>query len=193
MKQKLFSIAIFFISFLAGILFFGAKYFTFGLSFEDLLVVVTMPLIGTNQVIIELILKDSLLLVLLPSILCAIFITFLPNIWRNKFTHKCYIFIKQIFIKIFANSVVLRFFICICFFVIGFILADKKLQITTAINNHYFASYSTIYEENYITPKISDFKTPKNKRNLIVIFAESIESTFSSDNNPYELIELGGA
>lgn len=191
-KRKLCLVAIFFISFLAGILYFGGKYFTFGILFEDLLLIVAMPLVGTNNAVIELILKDSLIFVLLPSILCATFITFLPNIWHNYYIQKCYNATKEYLRQIFSHSIALRLFIGICFFAIGFNVADKKLQIIDTINYYFFEEYSTFYEENYTKPNVADYKKPQNTRNLIVIFAESMESTFSSENNPIESIEMGG-
>ncbi len=178
------------ISFLAGILYFGGKYFTFGILFEDLLLILTMPLVGTNNAVIELILKDSLIFVLLPSVLCAIFITFLPNIWRNNFIQKCYATTKKYVRHIFSHSLALRLFIGICFLAIGFNVADKKLEIISTINHYFFEEYSTFYEENYIKPNVADYKKPKNKinlQNLIVIFAESMESTFSGANIPQSI------
>ena len=192
MKRKLCLVVIFFISFLAGILYFGGKYFTFGILFEDLLLILAMPLVGTNNAVIELILKDSLIFVLLPSVLCAIFITFLPNIWRNHFIQKCYATTKEYVRQIFSHSIALRLFIGICFLIIGFNVADKKLEILSTINYHFFEEYSNFYEENYIKPNVADYKNPQNPRNLIVIFAESMESTFSGENNPIEFIEMGG-
>lgn len=74
-------------------------------------------------------------------------------------------------------------------------MADKKLEIISTINHYFFEEYSNFYEEHYIMPNISDFSKPKNTRNLIVIFAESMESTFSGANIPLatsEAILMGG-
>lgn len=156
MKQKLCLIAIFFISFLAGILYFGGKYFAFGIYFDDLLLILAMPLIGTNNAVILLILKDSLIFVVLPSILSAIFITFLPNICRNHFMQKCYNATKNICANIISHSIAFRLFLGICFLAIGFHIADKKLQIISTINYYFFAEYSSFIEDNYIKPTVAD-------------------------------------
>ncbi len=193
MKHKFLTIAIFFISFLSGILFFGALYFKFGILFEDLLVILAMPLVGTNNAVIEFILKDSLIYVLLPSILCASFITFLPNILSHRYIKTCLANARKIITNLFSHSIAIRLFISALFLVVGFNAADKKLQIITTINHYFFEGYSNFYEENYIAPNVSDFKKPKNARNLIVIFAESMESTFSGENIPLAMaIEIGG-
>lgn len=94
-KHKIAIFAIFFIGFLGGILFFGSLYFKFGLLFEDLLIILTLPLVGTNKAVIEVVLKDSLIYVLFPSIFCAIFITFLPNILNNRYIKICLTNVKK--------------------------------------------------------------------------------------------------
>lgn len=191
MKARFALVAIFLLSFLAGLLFFGARYFNFGLSLEELIIVLTAPLFGTSNDVIMIILKESLIYVVIPSVLCAVIITFIPNIWRNRYIQRFYAFIMPYIKKSLSHSVAVRLFICVCFLFIGFKVADKKLEITDMINYYFFAEYSNFYEEYYHKPNIADYKMPKTPRNLIVIFAESMESTYSSKNYHKQHTEIG--
>ncbi len=176
MKQKLYLVTIFFISFLAGILYFGGKYFTFGISIEQLLFVIVLPITGTDDAVTKMIVRDLLLCVVLPSIFIAIFITFLPKILQSTY-------LKKVWNAILTHRIGLTLCISVCFFIIAFNFADSKLQFSAMINNHFFKPYSAFYEEHYIKPNAENF-TAKNPRNLIVIIAESMESTFSGANVP---------
>ncbi|MGX2983002.1 LTA synthase family protein [Helicobacter sp. 23-1045] len=186
MKRRIYAILIFAIALVAGIMFFGAKYYKFGLSIDNLIFLFAKPLDGTDPKVVKMLVLDSVTYIVLPSILVAIFISFLPKILLCRWAKKCY----EILI-LFVNALLLRsasFSLCVsvCFFIIAFEMADSKLQIAESIKEKLSRKvhYSNFYEEHYITPKISDFKAPKNKRNLIVIFAESMESTYSSKNIP---------
>ncbi len=180
MKYKLCLVAIFFISFLAGILYFGGKYFAFGISIEQLLFIFAFPITGTDDSVTKMIVKEVLLRVLMPSIFIAIFMTLLPKILQSAY-------IKKLCNVILTHRISLTLCISVCFFIVAFNVADSKLQFSAMINNHFFKPYSTFYEDNYIKPNVADYKKPQNKRNLqnlIVIFAESMESTFSGANIP---------
>ena len=47
----------------------------------------------------------------------------------------------------------------------------------------YLMQTSTIYEENYINPKTVNITFPDNKRNLIFIYLESMETTYLDKEN----------
>ena len=184
MKRKICIIAIFFISFLAGILFFGAQYFKFGLSIEQLLFVIAFPITDTNDAVTAMIAKGVLIKVALPSALLAIFMVALPKFLHSKFARKIHNVAQNFLQEIVAKSLKFSLCVSICLFILAFGFADSKLKFSAMIENHFFKPYSNFYEEHYIAPKISDFTKPKNARNLIVIFAESMESTFSGANIP---------
>ncbi len=192
MKQKLYLIAIFLLSFLAGTLYFSAQYYNFGLSIDNLLFVLANPLDGTDPAVIKMIVIDTLRYIAIPSIFVAIFITFLPKILQHKWTLKCYDFIAKFLRELVSRNIGFSLCVSICFLIIALNTVDLKISFSEYISNKFFrkVTYSSFYEDNYITPKISDFKAPKNKRNLIVIFSESMESTFSGKNIPQ--VEWGG-
>lgn len=184
MKRNFCLIAIFFISFLTGILFFGAIYFKFGLSIEQLLFVLAFPITGTNDAITAMILKDVLCEIIFPSALLAVFMTLLPKILHSTLARKIYAITQNLLCEIVAKSLVFSLCVSICLFIIAFNFADSKLSFSEMIENHFFKPYSNFYEEHYIKPNASDFKMPKNARNLIVIIVESLESTLSGANIP---------
>ena len=184
MKHKFLTIAIFFISFLSGILFFGALYFKFGLSIEQLLFVFAFPITGTNDAITAMIVKEVLVQVICPSALLAVFMVLLPKILHSKLAGKIYNLTQNLLREIMAKSIKFSLCVSVCLFILAFSFADSKLKFSAMIENHFFKPYSNFYEENYITPNASDFTKPKNARNLIVIIVESLESTFSAANIP---------
>lgn len=64
------------------------------------------------------------------------------------------------------------------------------LQRNFDIMRFVFRDYSNFYEENYIS--LATPTLPKKPQNLVVIFVESLESTYSSQNIPKN-IAMGGA
>lgn len=188
MKRRIYIILVFFIAFFAGVLHFGAKYYKFGLSLDNLLFIFAEPLDGTDPNVVKMLLWDTTTHILIPSILVAIFIIFLPKILLHKWSKECYIFIQKFLNAALLKHISFSFCISACFFIMAFDRADSKLSIAESIQNKLFRKvhFSNFYEENYITPNISDFSA-KNTRNLIVIFSESMESTYSGANIPSEL------
>lgn len=64
------------------------------------------------------------------------------------------------------------------FFALSLGFLNQRLHILEMINYTANKSYSNFYEEYFATPSIAN--TPKIKRNLILILAESFESTYSA-------------
>ncbi|WP_083422653.1 LTA synthase family protein [Proteiniclasticum ruminis] len=62
----------------------------------------------------------------------------------------------------------------------SFITADKNFNVLSYVKNQY--EDSLFIEENYVEPS-TNTTFPKEKRNLIYIYLESLENTFSSKSN----------
>lgn len=62
----------------------------------------------------------------------------------------------------------------------SFITADKNFNVLSYVKNQY--EDSLFIEENYVEPS-TNTTFPKKKRNLIYIYLESLENTFSSKSN----------
>ena len=92
----------------------------------------------------------------------------------DKFQNtKFILFIKKI-------SIVLSLIV----FIISFSLICKKLEVVDYIKTYTVSS--TLYEDEYVEPKTANIIFPEQKRNLIYIFLESMETSDYS-------IEQGGA
>ena len=57
----------------------------------------------------------------------------------------------------------------------------NKLDVGTYLEGR--STESTFIEENYVSPADTEITFPKNKRNLIYIFLESVESTYADREN----------
>lgn len=188
MKRRICIILVFLIAFLAGVFYFGAKYYKFGLSLDNLLFIFAEPIDGTDPNVVKMLLWDTTTHILIPSILVAIFIIFLPRVLLHKYAQKCFEILQKFMREALARNIAFSLCVSLCFLIIAVDKADSKLSIAESIQNKLFRKvhFSNFYEENYITPNISDFSA-KNTRNLIVIFSESMESTYSGANIPSEL------
>lgn len=186
MKKKAMFIAIFLLSFLAGVLYFGEKYYKFGLSIENLILVFANPIGGTDKNVIRMLLWDTTTHIVIPSILLAIFIVFLPKILLHKYSKKCFEILRNFMQNALMRNIGFSLCISLCFLIIAIDRADSKLNFIESINYKFFNKppFSQFYEEYYVAPNIENF-TAKNTRNLIVIFSESMESTYSGKNIPY--------
>lgn len=175
MKKYILAI-VFLLSFLAGLLLFLVKYFHFPLNLEQLIWLFAKPLQGTDNAVLSQILIEVTLQVLLPSFILAMIVVCLPKIFANKYAYK-------LWHSILNHSIAFRLCVAICLLFISFEIADKKFSITEFVNFHLYKKYSNLYEEHYAISQ--DYQTTQAKpKNLIVIIAESLESTYSSKNIP---------
>lgn len=88
---------------------------------------------------------------------------------------------KQYEIKLFKHSRLISILVTILFCIFCFILSFNLLHINDYINAQ--LSSSKLFEENYVDGKKNKIEFPENKRNLIYIYAESLEATnFSIEN-----------
>lgn len=188
MKRRIYIALVFLIAFFASVFYFGAKYYKFGLSLENLLFIFAEPIDGTDPNVVKMLLWDTTTHILIPSILVAIFIIFLPRVLLHKYAQKCFEILQKFMREALARNIAFSLCVSLCFLIIAVDKADSKLSIAESIQNKLFRKvhFSNFYEENYITPNIANFSA-KNTRNLIVIFSESMESTYSGANIPSEL------
>lgn len=177
MRKKVLYCLIFFFSFIGGVLVFGANYYKYGVSIEQIIFLLKFPMVGTDDHVTKTIFIESILYIILPSLLLALAISNLHIICR---------LISKLYTRYFKedlsrHSLSFRLMLSLCFFIISLAVLDNKFKIIAYINNYFFKEYSSFYEDNYKISNIS--KSPKTN-NLILIFAESFESTYSSKNVP---------
>ncbi|MEG2028801.1 MAG: sulfatase-like hydrolase/transferase [Bacilli bacterium] len=157
---------------------------TFGLlSFEEIIYHLTSPLQGTSPIMIKSFIYNCLIPSFYVVILIIIILYFNPfkvkingtiNIkGEKKFTIFPFIFIKKYFLII--NIIIFSFSLYIC---------SGKTGVTKYVKNQF--KNSDFIEANYADSKKTNLIFPKQKRNLIYIFVESLETTYISDS-------LGGA
>lgn len=73
-----------------------------------------------------------------------------------------------------------RLFISVVWFVGCMIFIFFKMNVPLMLTmQQYKSETSTFYEEHYVFPQKAEIVPPENKQNLILIFAESMESTFA--------------
>ena len=106
--------------------------------------------------------------VLFPSMLIALFTPYALTLWQHMSAR-------------YTIARYLAFALPLTTIVIGGAVANNKLHITQYIKSQ-AAPFSSFYESNYIAPEPSSFASShtgaKPKQNLLIILAESLESTF---------------
>lgn len=155
------------------------------LSFDEILFQLTTPLENTASSIMESFINNSLLPAFVLAFMTFVVIVILIRVLKCKrFNFQCRLFDKTI--KFNISSCVIKVFLfgvqIIVFSVVSYKCLDKVtfIDYVRAQNEE-----SSFIEDNYVDPKKIEIKFPDDKRNLIYIYAESLESTFFSS-------ELGG-
>jgi phosphoglycerol transferase len=171
-SKIVFVAAVWFSIFLWFMLLWFKKEFVY-ITLDQLLYYALMPLTGVRLNV----LANIFIEVLFPSLL---FLSLALAICHLKFSKKN----SNISIGLFEKEMILILFSGIFLFV-TVLLVGTIIKVPQAIKKH-FEPYSTFYEENYIDPQDVVFSFPEQKRNLIVLFLESLESGFLS-------LEQGGA
>lgn len=144
---------------------------------------ILFTLFGNNAGVEPGLVINYLLNGLLPAVLVSAVVCFLL-LYRGKpyieFTRKKSG--KKIRIFPFGNTfmVVVSVILCLALLSHGLFTIDFPQWIK------YKGNQTTLYDDEYIDPEKTTISFPKNKRNLIYIFMESMETTFLSN-------ELGGA
>ena len=166
--------------FLCFLLIFAATWVnnTFGVVTLDQLVFhMTVPIDGTNRSLIS----QFIIEVLAPTIIFSFAIMFVVC-----YNYKYAIDIKFGFKKInftfsfFPFGKIIKVIGCLGFIFYSIFFTIKKLDIKSYIND--IKNPSTFIEEVYVDPNEANITFPKEKKNLIYIYLESMESSYSSVN-----------
>lgn len=166
MKKKILSIIMVLVIFIAFIATISIDwlYSTFGnLSMDEIVFHLKVPLKGTNTDMIGQYFKDCSLIILTPSILISMWLVYIT-----------------------VNSTKRRtVIICFSISIIIFVASIIRIFVTTDIGTYIWNQFdkSTFIEDEYVDPATAKVEFPKNKRNLIYIFLESMEKTYTSFEN----------
>lgn len=90
------------------------------------------------------------------------------------------LFLKKVNIKMWIKKLVLSV-VTLCLFLAGGLYMNNKLK----ISGYLFAEHTNFFEENYVRPTSEIVNFPEKKKNVIIIYLESYETTYFSK-------ELGG-
>ena len=104
---------------------------------------------------------------LLPSVICCTLICFLIFFKPRKFKSKIYPFSKKI-------SFFICYFLSFALFLSGTFISNLSSKLISVVQ------LTTFFEQHYIAPENTKITFPTQKRNLIYIYLESMESTFLS-------------
>lgn len=119
------------------------------------------PKAGTDSAIITSCITQSII----PTLVITAIAIFVTLIWKKK---------KQIY-----GYVILA--ISLCAAVCAVMHVWRKLDVGAYLKNA--STYSTFIDDNYVYPSSVEIRFPEKKRNLIYIFLESMETTFSDQES----------
>lgn len=145
-------------------------------TFDQIVYLFSQPMTGadTSQIINYLV--HPLLTSLFITSLIYSMLYYLCFYDLNFKLNKIFLFKDSIFVIVFTFSILV--------FGLGITLSIREIGFAD-IQAYYFDE-TKIYDEYYVHPKSVDYIFPEEKRNLIYIFLESMESSYSSQ-------ELGGS
>lgn len=144
---------------------------TYNVAFAELLYTLTTPLKGTGGDMINVVIENCLLpaipLVLLYSICVIVLVFILPK--QGKLLP------FQRYFHIFTPA------LAVCVAVASVFSADSHLGIFDYVNAQLHRS--TIYEDYFAEPSEISIQAPDTKKNLILIYLESMETSYASEED----------
>ena len=146
-------------------------YDTFGnLTMDEIIFHLKVPMEGTNTDLIWIFIKQCLWKVILPTIILS-FILIYPMIKDLKIIH-----------NIKTSERKRTVFIGICTSVLILVVSVTQILRTTDIAQYIGnqKNASKLIEDEYVKPEETEIQFPEQKRNLIYIFLESMETTYYS-------------
>lgn len=159
---------------LAFLAFYSAKWYanTYGqLGFDSILYTLLSDLGGVESDLVNAYLRTALTPALYWSIpIC--FLLFFP--FKKHITVR--LFKKQI--PLLPAKRVIAF--CLCFVIFFSLIIPAAINVELFEYIKYISSSSTIYQDEYVNPATASITFPEQKRNLIYIFLESMETTYFS-------------
>ena len=187
--RKILSVINFFAIFLVTLAAYAAQWLraTYGnISFDEILFTLTAPIRGTESSLIDTFISDALKPAILVSIAIFVVVTILYTIFiSSDFRFKLKFFRKKI--KEFKISGLIPFFLLLVLNIGGIAYTLNACIDEVGIKEYYFnqTQNSTFIADHYVNPNDVKLSFPEQKRNLIHIYVESLESSFFSK-------ELGG-
>lgn len=180
-KKRIINIIFWILIFLSLILITGANYIkdTFGnVTVEEIVFNIKVPLKGTEMTSINNYFRGPFLNSVILTI-CIYFILFFESkyIVDFNFTFKKIKFKKTLF----PFKRVFSYILIILFLIISIIHFIVKLDIYDYVKNQ--LDKSTLIEDKYVNPKKTKLTFPEKKRNIIYIYLESMESSYTSTSN----------
>ena len=136
------------------------------LSIDEILYHLKTSIRGTNPKMV----KDALIRYGVPAILISVIIIVLLTILSNTVVK------KRVLIPIILAAELA------CLFYVKTDL-DRRLNLSTYINRNVKGEDNDFIQKHYTDPKDVSITFPKKKRNLVFIFLESLEMTYSDKEN----------
>lgn len=146
-------------------------YETFGnLTMDEIVFHLKVPMEGTNTDLIYIFIKEAIIKVVIPTIIISILLIY-PMVKDLKIIHSINTSEKR-------RTVVISLLISIVILVVSLSNVMTKSDIRKYIANQ--INDSKFIEEEYVNPESAKIEFKNEKRNLIYIYLESMESTFYS-------------
>lgn len=167
---------------LSVIMAFSSKYYAVvyeNLSLDEVLFYLNSGLQGANLSVINNFFKDNGLLMISSLIFISIPILIIRETFPTQEQYSVRKTRETFYLSM--NSYRLIFAYTISIFMITMIFSYKTLGVSAYLEK--LNEYSTFIGEEYVSPEDVKLKFPENKRNLIVIYLESMETTMMSKNN----------
>lgn len=150
-----------------------------GVGFEQILFHLRFPLLGEGTPFVGKFINK----VLLPAFVCAFVITF------PQFSLKILAKIATILVSAFFKKATLgKLSFAVVLFGLCLNISNNKLKITHFLKTQ--SKFSNLYETHYKPFDSANLAGFSPKQNLILILAESLESTFSAKNIPQDLLQI---
>lgn len=158
-----------FLGFLASNSAYWTKSYFGNVGIDEIFYTLSQPLTGTDQGQIYAYLLGPLLNSIVITQIIIILLYFMIMIRSSKTTRIVKFPKKSCFLSIFFTVILL---------LANIVLGLNKLGFNEL--KAYFFEKSTIYEDFYVDPNSISITFPEDKRNLIYIFVESLETTYLS-------------
>lgn len=158
-----------FLGFLASNSAYWTKSYFGNVGIDEIFYTLSQPLTGTDQGQIYAYLLGPLLNSIVITQIIIILLYFMIMIRSSKTTRIVKFSKKSCFLSIFFTVILL---------LANIVLGLNKLGFNEL--KAYFFEKSTIYEDFYVDPNSISITFPEDKRNLIYIFVESLETTYLS-------------
>lgn len=144
-------------------------------NFEQVLFTLNSSVSTASSELISSFIIDTIL----TSIIITVFVYLIGKLFKNlKIIVKVKVRKKVFKINFYTIS---NFIIVVILIIYAILYLLNNLQILEYIRNNRIDS--NFFEEVYVKPKNVELEFPKKKRNLIYIFLESMESTYSNKDN----------